>query len=197
MRARSFSGLGSYALAEGKVQIRDGTGIALRDGMARNPNSATARTGPVSTDALAQAQAVARLLDRAIAVPGTRLRIGLDGIVGLIPGVGDAAGALASAYVIFLGYRAGAPAGVLARMAANVWLDAIVGGIPLLGDLFDFGFKANTRNVSLLERSVADPSAARRAGRGFIAVLLGVMILVALGIAALVVLLVRLLAGLF
>lgn len=165
--------------------------------MASNPKSASTRTTPGSAHALARAQTLARLLDQAITLPGTRLRIGLDGIVGLIPGVGDAAGALASAYVIFLGYRAGAPAGVLARMAVNVWLDAIVGGVPLLGDLFDFGYKANMRNVSLLERSAADPRAARRAGRGFIAVLLGVLILVALGIAALIVLLVRLVAGLF
>lgn len=147
--------------------------------------------------ALRQARGLARLLDRAVTVPGTRFGIGLDGVIGLIPGVGDAVAGLASTYLIFLAYRAGAPASVLGRMALNVWVDSLVGGIPLLGDLFDFGYKANLRNVALLERSVADPQTTRRAGRAFIALVLAGLLLVLIGVAALVVLLARVIAALF
>jgi hypothetical protein len=146
--------------------------------------------------ALQQARTLARLLDRAVTVPGTRIGIGLDGIAGLIPGVGDAVAGLASAWLIFLAYRAGAPASVLGRMAVNVWVDTLIGGIPLLGDLFDFGYQANLRNVALLERSLADPRGARRAGRGFIALVLAVLVLVVIGAAVLVVLLARALGAL-
>ena len=147
--------------------------------------------------ALQQARTLARLLDRAVTVPGTRFGIGLDGVVGLIPGVGDAVAGLASTYLIFLAYRAGAPASVLTRMAVNVWVDSLIGGIPLLGDLFDFGYKANLRNVALLERSMAEPRAARRAGRAFVAVVLAGLVLVVIGAAVLVVLLARAIAALF
>jgi hypothetical protein len=140
---------------------------------------------------LARARTLARLLDRAVSVPGTRIGIGLDGLLGLIPGVGDAAGGALSLYVLYLGYRAGAPAGVLARMAANVALDVLVGGVPLLGDLFDLGFQANVRNVALLDRSLADPAGVRRSGRLVLAGLAALLLLVLVGVIALVVLSIR------
>jgi hypothetical protein len=93
------------------------------------------------------------LLDQAIGIPGTRWRIGLDGIAGLLfPGAGDAAGALVSAALVLLAARQGVPRVVVGRMVFNVALDAVIGAIPLLGDLFDFAWKANTRNLQLLER---------------------------------------------
>lgn len=137
---------------------------------------------------LQQARRLARLLDRAVTVPGTRFGIGLDGLIGLVPGVGDAAGGALSLYVLYLGYRAGASASVLVRMAANVALDVVVGGVPLLGDLFDLGFKANERNVALLDRSNVDPGGAQRASRLFVGILALVLLLVLVGIIALVVL---------
>jgi hypothetical protein len=93
------------------------------------------------------------LLDQALRIPGTRWRVGLDGIVGLLfPGGGDALGALVSAALVLLAARQGLPRVVVARMVFNVAVDALGGAVPLLGDLFDFGWKANTRNLRLLER---------------------------------------------
>lgn len=89
-------------------------------------------------------------LDRAFRLPGTNRRFGFDGLIGLIPGVGDTATAIISAALILAAWRRGARRRTLARMAGNVLLDWAVGTIPLVGDLFDFGFKANTRNLRLL-----------------------------------------------
>jgi hypothetical protein len=96
---------------------------------------------------------VAWLMDRAVRVPGTRFRIGLDAILGLLPVGGDVLTGLVQTGLVLVAlahYRV--PKAVAARMAANVLLDILVGAIPLLGDLFDIAFKANTRNLQLLER---------------------------------------------
>jgi hypothetical protein len=104
-----------------------------------------------------QARGLARILDSAFQVPGTNFRVGLDPILGLIPGVGDLLGGGFSAYILWLGARAGAPVPVLARMFVNVLVEMLVGTIPLLGDLFDAGWKANQRNVDLLEDYLDNP----------------------------------------
>jgi hypothetical protein len=130
---------------------------------------------------------LSRLLDSAIGIPGTRYRFGLDAIVGLVPGIGDAIGAIFSSYIIFQAARLGASNAILTRMIGNVAVDTIVGEIPLLGDLFDVGFKSNLRNLSLLEQHVHRPAAARGQSRhvllvlglGLLALLVGV---VALGV---------------
>jgi hypothetical protein len=110
-----------------------------------------------------------KLLDNSITVPGTGWKIGLDPIIGLIPGVGDLIGAVLSGYIILEAARAEVPAFTLARMLANVGIDTLVGAVPALGDVFDAAWKANTKNVALLERhlsSVDDVmlSSARRPG---------------------------------
>jgi hypothetical protein len=93
----------------------------------------------------------AYVLDSALPIPGTRFRIGLDPILGLVfPGVGDAAGGVLSLGVLFLALQYGVPLWVIARMVGNIGLDAAVGGIPFFGDVFDFGFKANQRNFDML-----------------------------------------------
>ena len=126
---------------------------------------------------------LARVMDSAVGVPGTRLRFGLDAVLGLIPGVGDVVGAAASGYVVLAAARLGAPASVLVRMLLNVGVDTLVGTVPLLGDLFDLGFRSNSRNVALLERHLADPRGARAASRHVvIGVLLGLALLAAAGI---------------
>ncbi len=94
------------------------------------------------------------LLDSAVRLPGG-FRVGLDGIIGLVPGIGDLAGAGLSSYIILEAARMKLPAGVLARMGLNVLLELAVGIIPLFGDLFDFAFKANRRNVRLLNEYLA------------------------------------------
>ena len=95
---------------------------------------------------------LAWLMDRAFHIPGTRIRVGLDAILGLVPIGGDLATGLVQAGLVLVALRHyKVPRTVAARMAANVLIDIAVGAIPLLGDLFDIGFKANTRNVQLLE----------------------------------------------
>ncbi|GHA30096.1 DUF4112 domain-containing protein [Oceanisphaera arctica] len=89
------------------------------------------------------------LLDSAIRLPGG-FRIGLDGIIGLVPGLGDLAAAGLSSYIILEAARMKLPARVLARMGLNVLLELVIGIIPIFGDLFDFAFKANRRNVRLM-----------------------------------------------
>jgi hypothetical protein len=89
------------------------------------------------------------LLDSAIRLPGG-FRIGVDGIIGLVPGLGDLAAAGLSSYIILEAARMKLPGRVLARMGLNVLLELVVGVIPIFGDLFDFAFKANRRNVRLM-----------------------------------------------
>lgn len=98
---------------------------------------------------------MASLLDSAFRIPGTEFRIGWDTILGLIPGVGDVATGLASASIVGYAARKGVRRRVIARMLANVGIDVLVGAIPVLGDVFDAGFKANLRNVKLLERELS------------------------------------------
>jgi hypothetical protein len=119
---------------------------------------------------------LARLLDNAVAIPGTRYRIGLDPIIGLVPGIGDVIGALFSTIIIFQAARLGAPRATLIRMLANVGLDTLVGEIPLLGDLFDFGWKSNSRNIALLEQHLERPGAAEAVSRRVL-LLLGIGLL--------------------
>lgn len=125
-------------------------------------------------------------LDDAIAVPGTRFRIGFDALIGLIPGIGDLIGTLLSSYIIAVAASRGLPPSALARMAINVGLEAIVGLVPILGDLFDAGWKANQRNIRLLEQFEKTSAAARRQSRAVVAAWSAgaVVVVVLLGIAA-------------
>lgn len=108
-------------------------------------------------------------LDSAIAVPGTRFRIGFDALIGLIPGFGDLVGALLSSYIIAVAASRGLPRSALARMAINVGVEAIVGVVPIFGDIFDAAWKANQRNVRLMQQFRSAPSAARRQSRAAVA----------------------------
>ena len=116
-------------------------------------------------------------LDEGIRLPGTRLRIGLDPIIGLIPGFGDAAGAILAAGILIAAVRRGVSRFTLGRMAYNIALDALLGAVPLVGDVFDAAWKANLRNIALLDRHVAVPAQARKADRLFVVLLLGSLLL--------------------
>src|SRR5690242_16812485 len=104
-----------------------------------------------SRERIRRLRSLARLLDDAIPLPGG-FRIGLDPIIGLIPGLGDAAGAIIAMFIVVEAASIGVPRSVVLRMGGNVLIDGLIGSIPILGDLFDFAFKANTRNIDLLER---------------------------------------------
>lgn len=130
---------------------------------------------------LSRARGLARLLDSAIRIPGTNIRFGADAVLGLIPGMGDAAGAGLAGYMILVAARLGAPPSVIVRMLGNVLIDMIGGAVPILGGLFDVGFKANLRNVTLLERYLERPSTTRRTSRGIVLVALAVIFMVAVG----------------
>ena len=93
-----------------------------------------------------------RLLDDLVAIPGTRFRVGLDPIVGLLPVVGDMASGLIGLWIVAQAWRVGLPRLVVARMVANVLVDVAVGSVPIVGDMLDFATKANSRNLDLFRR---------------------------------------------
>jgi hypothetical protein len=124
---------------------------------------------------------LAWLLDSAFRVPGTRFRIGLEPIVGLVPGIGDVLSGVVGGYIVLEAFVAGVPRIVVAQMAANVLLDMTIGAIPLLGDAFDFVYKSNTRNLRLFERYAVDPSQSTRSSWAFFGVIVGAIVLVIVG----------------
>ncbi len=130
---------------------------------------------------LERLRALTRVLDDLVPVPGTRFRFGLDPVIGLVPGAGDALGAILSTYAVLVAVRLGAPAAVLLRMCGNIALDALVGTVPVLGDLFDFGWKANRRNLALLERYHLAPAAITRRSRLLILAVLALLGVVLVG----------------
>ncbi len=118
------------------------------------------------------------VLDNSIPLPGTSRRFGLDAVIGLVPGFGDAAGALMSAYIVVQAARLGAPATSLVRMLLNVGIEAVVGAIPFAGDLFDAWFKANARNVTLLRKELDRPGSTRRASTGVVLAVIIALVLI-------------------
>lgn len=136
--------------------------------MAFSQAAFSARPAPLSADradVLRRLDMLAQLMDNAFVIPGLNRRVGLDAIIGLVPGIGDAATTLIQSYIIWEARRIGAPKRVIARMVANVALDGLVGLVPFAGDAFDAVFKANIRNVRILRDylETADPDAVRRA----------------------------------
>ena len=126
-------------------------------------------------------------------MPGTNFRVGFDAVLGLIPGFGDLVTTASSLSLIWLAHQRGVPNAVLGRMLFNLGVDALIGAVPVLGDVFDVVFKANRRNLNLLERYDRSPKAAGRHNGVFLA-LAGVGVLLLLTIPfALAILLVRLL----
>lgn len=110
------------------------------------------------------------LLDEAFVLPGTQIRFGLDGIIGLVPGLGDVLAGLLSLVIPLAGWMRGVPYVTLARMAANLGIGVLVGSVPLFGDIFDIAWKANRRNYRLLCRHLDEPR--RHTGRDWAFLLL-------------------------
>lgn len=106
--------------------------------------------GPSRDDSLARIALVAQLMDSAFVIPGLNRRVGLDSIIGLVPGIGDAVSAAVSSYIIWEARQLGLPRWKIARMIGNVAVDTAVGAIPFAGDVFDVFFKANMRNLRII-----------------------------------------------
>ena len=148
-------------------------------------------------DPLARARALTILLDTAVRVPGTSFRFGLDPVLGLVPGLGDMAGAVLSGYVVILASRHGAPRSVIFRMLGNIAIDTVGGTVPVIGDLFDAGWKSNTRNLALFERHMGDPAATKRASRAVVVLTVATLVLLAVGTVAVAAIVVRMIFAAF
>ena len=103
---------------------------------------------------LARLDALARIMDSAFQIPGTNIRMGVDALLGLLPGIGDAISASISSYLIWEAKQLGVSKLVLARMAGNVAIDTVIGAVPFAGDIFDVAYKANVKNIALLKKHV-------------------------------------------
>lgn len=133
-------------------------------------------TNQKTSTILNQVDRLAWLLDNSIYIPIINYRIGLDALIGLIPGLGDAAGLIVSSFIVLQAIRLRAPRAILLRMVFNIVMEALVGLIPVLGDFFDATFKANVRNVRLLRLALEQPTNSRAinaaSGKGVIAAVL-------------------------
>lgn len=123
---------------------------------------------------------LSHLLDDFIHIPGTPIRFGLDGIMGLVPGIGDVLGGLASTILIVAAWARGVPKVTLVRMVANLGIEVLIGAVPVLGDVFDIAWRANRRNYALLEGSLAEPAEVRRRSWIFFAGLCVVLLILVL-----------------
>ena len=138
---------------------------------ATRPREAAPAAPHPRAEELRQLDDLADLLDSRFRIPVVGWRFGLDGLLGLVPGIGDVAALGPSAYIVWKAHRMGASRGTIGRMAVNTGLDFVIGGIPLIGDVFDVAYKANRRNIALLKaeversprpvRGAADPSGGR------------------------------------
>ncbi len=136
------------------------------------------------------------VLDNAIPIPGTNYRIGLDPLLGLIPGGGDIAGAALSAYIVISAAQLGLPRESLVRMVLNILLEVFVGTVPVLGDLFDVAWKANVKNMELLDVHIKSPQMGKKADKWFVLILVVGLMLAVLGAIALGITLITLVFGL-
>lgn len=130
---------------------------------------------------------IALLMDKAIRIPGTDIRFGLDPIIGFFfPVAGDAIGAVVSAYIVFVSMRYGLPKIVIARMVFNIAADFLVGSIPFLGDAADFAWKVNTRNLRLLNKHASGKRGSFWSDWAWLFILMGVLFLLIVGMLALI-----------
>lgn len=149
------------------------------------PPTPSSRSNSLGSDrtisSLNRLRTLSRLLDEAIAIPGTNYRIGLDPLIGLLPGGGDFISSILSAYMVVEAARIGVPNESILRMVVNIILDTLAGTVPVVGDLFDVAWKANIKNLELIESHVQTPQPRKKADRWFVFVLLGILALVVIG----------------
>lgn len=154
--------------------------------MTRKPSAPPATT-PSRVPALADDRALdgyrklAHVFDELFRIPGTQFRFGLDSLIGLVPGAGDIAVSALGGYALLLAFKLRAPFSVLTRMLMNIGVDTLFGAIPLLGDLFDATWKANTKNRRVLEAWLADPGRTERRSKWTIVLFAGLFLLLVAG----------------
>jgi hypothetical protein len=144
------------ALGTDESDLRTGEGFRIDDSGSDDGGGGTGGEMPTGVSpreraALERTRTVARLLDSAIPVPGTNYRVGLDSIIGLLPVSGDIVTGVIGLYIVAEAGLVGAPRNVLGRMVFNILVDVLIGSVPAIGDLFDAAWKANLKNVDLLE----------------------------------------------
>src|SRR3954466_10909746 len=142
-----------------------------------NDVTSRAQGNPVALDALRR---WAVLLDSAFRVPGTGIRFGLDAIIGLVPGIGDLSTPAFAALLLLQAVRMRLPVVVQARMVLNATIDMLIGLVPILGDLADVGWKANLRNLALLERHARPGVPPSRGDYLFVVICVAVLAVVAI-----------------
>jgi hypothetical protein len=126
----------------------------MNDEIINPPHVEIMETSTVSQDIQAL-EGLAHIMDSAIVIPGTSIRVGIDSLIGLIPGIGDTISALISSYIVQQASKYNLPWHLKLHMAFNIFMDWLIGIVPLIGDLFDIGWKANIRNVELLKKHIA------------------------------------------
>ncbi|SRR6476469_2339667 len=152
--------------------------------MSRYPlqNSSPNTPSPSHVASLRRLRRISHLLDNAIPIPGTKYRIGLDPILGLIPGGGDLIGSIFAGYIVFKSAQMGVPQETLVKMAANIVFDTVAGTVPVAGDLLDVAWKANVKNIELLDAHLGSPEQGKKADWLFVAALLLGLILIVGGV---------------
>ncbi len=133
------------------------------------------------------------LMERAI--PVGRWSFGLDGILGLVPGIGDVVAGMIATFIVARAARDGIPRAALARMMTNVAIDTLVGSVPIVGDLFDFMFKSNTKNLRIYEESLNGRRETAKDWATVILFVVGMLVLLAIPVAIAILLLMRVLRG--
>jgi Domain of unknown function (DUF4112) len=115
-----------------------------------SPRQAASGARPARAESVARLEALSRLLDSAVLIPGTNQRVGIDALLGLVPGIGDLVSTALASYLIWEARQLGLPRWKIARMIGNVAADTVLGAVPLAGDVFDVFFRANRRNMRIL-----------------------------------------------
>ena len=134
---------------------------------------------------VAMAELLAKILDTTVKIPGTSIYLGLDPLLGLIPGVGDMLANLIGTVILILAARLQVPQIVITRMSLNLLINGTIGAIPIVGDLFSIWFRSHARNAELLRRASTEPYRETRQARLYVAAIIGVtIVLLALAIAA-------------
>ncbi|HEY9596784.1 MAG TPA: DUF4112 domain-containing protein [Cyanophyceae cyanobacterium] len=154
--------------------------------MSQRPPQSSRQLSDPKLSRLKRVRRLSYILDDAIRIPGTRYSIGLDPIIGLVPGAGDFIGTLLSAYIVVEAARMGLPRGALIQMVSNILFETVIGTVPVVGDLVDVTWKANHKNIDLLEEhlGIPTPPARQKADWLFLVLLLGGLLLVVMIIAA-------------